>query len=46
MRHIKRFAYQEFHISFTFITDKDDDKRIDSYLGNMFFYQKAVFIAR
>lgn len=40
MRHIKRFACQEFHICSTFITDKNDDKRIVSYLGNVFFTRK------
>lgn len=35
--------YQEFHISFTFITDKEDDKRIDFYLGNMFFFIRKQF---
>lgn len=43
MRHIKRIAYQEFRISFAFITDKDDDKLIDSYLGNVFFLSESSF---
>lgn len=43
MRHIKRIAYQEFRISFAFITDKDDDKLIDSYLGNVFFFIRKQF---